>query len=60
MDLRYFHLPLMNNHYHLLMKIANQNLSLSLQKINSRYGMYFNRKYKRVGPLCREDLSLGM
>ena len=46
-----FSFALMSNHYHLLIKIANQNLSLSLQKINSRYSMYFNRKYKRVGPL---------
>jgi hypothetical protein len=27
------------------------NLSLALQKINSRYSIYFNKKYKRVGPL---------
>lgn len=42
---------LMNNHYHLLIKITTQNLSLSLQKINARYSVYFNRKYKRIGPL---------
>jgi len=42
---------LMNNHYHLLMKIINQNLSMSLQKINARYSIYYNKKYERVGPL---------
>ncbi len=42
---------LMNNHYHLLMQIKNENLSIIMQKINSRYSMYFNHKYKRVGPL---------
>lgn len=42
---------LMGNHYHLLIEINNQNLSLTMQKINSRYSIYFNKKYKRVGPL---------
>ena len=42
---------LMSNHYHLLLENINQNLSLSLQKINSRYSIYYNKKYKRVGPL---------
>ena len=41
----------MNNHYHLLMQIKNENLSIIMQKVNSRYSMYFNHKYKRVGPL---------
>ncbi|MDY0320108.1 MAG: transposase [Arcobacteraceae bacterium] len=42
---------LMSNHYHLLIKITNENLSIIMQKINSRYSIYFNHKYKRVGPL---------
>ena len=42
---------LMHNHYHLLMKITKENLSIIMQKINSRYSMYFNNRYKRVGPL---------
>ena len=42
---------LMNNHYHLLIKTSKLNLSLLMRQINSRYSMYFNRKYKRVGPL---------
>ena len=42
---------LMNNHYHLLMQIKKENLSIIMQKINSRYSIYFNHKYKRVGPL---------
>ena len=42
---------LMFNHYHLLMKIKKENLSAIMQKINSRYSIYFNNKYKRVGPL---------
>lgn len=42
---------LMSNHYHLLLKISDRNLSILMQKINSRYSIYFNHKYKRVGPL---------
>jgi len=42
---------LMDNHYHLLIKISTLNLSMIMRQINSRYSMYFNRKYKRVGPL---------
>jgi len=42
---------LMSNHYHLLMEISKENLSIIMQKINSRYSIYFNNKYKRVGPL---------
>ena len=42
---------LMSNHYHLLLKTSDENLSIIMQKINSRYTVYFNKKYKRVGPL---------
>ncbi len=42
---------LMNNHYHLLLKTTQENISQIMQKINSRYSIYFNKKYKRVGPL---------
>ncbi len=33
------------------MQVKNENLSIIMQKVNSRYSMYFNHKYKRVGPL---------
>ncbi len=42
---------LMSNHYHLLLKITKLNLSALMQKVNSRYSIYFNKKYNRVGPL---------
>ena len=42
---------LMDNHYHLLLKTSTLNLSLLMRQINARYSMYFNKKYKRVGPL---------
>jgi hypothetical protein len=41
----------MNNHYHLLVETKNENLSLIARQINSKYAQYFNREYKRVGPL---------
>ncbi len=42
---------LMNNHYHLLIETKLENLSLIARQINSKYAQYFNREYKRVGPL---------
>ena len=43
---------LMPNHFHLLVK---QNSLYSIDKfinsLNTRYVMYFNKKYKRIGPL---------
>jgi REP element-mobilizing transposase RayT len=42
---------LMYNHYHLLLKTSALNLSLLMRQINAKYSMYFNKKYKRVGPL---------
>jgi REP element-mobilizing transposase RayT len=42
---------LMPNHYHLLVETKEENLSRFMQKIGSRYTVYFNKKYNRVGPL---------
>ena len=42
---------LMPNHYHLLVETILENLSLVMRQINSRYSIYFNKKYNRVGPL---------
>ena len=42
---------LMDNHYHLLLKTEDENLSVIMKTINARYSIYFNKKYKRVGPL---------
>ena len=50
-DFEVYSFCLMNNHYHLLIKTKMENLSSALQKINSRYSIYFNNNYKRVGPL---------
>ncbi len=50
-DFEIYSYCLMGNHYHLLIKIKKENLSTIMQKVNSRYSIYFNHKYKRVGPL---------
>ena len=39
----------MSNHYHILIKIEKPNLSAILHYINTRYGIYFNLRYKRSG-----------
>ena len=42
---------LMDDHYQLLIETKDLNLSLLMRQINGRYSMYYNKKYKRVGPL---------
>jgi len=42
---------LMPNHYQLLVQTPLANLSQAMQWLNVSYGVWFNRKYRRVGPL---------
>lgn len=43
---------LMPNHFHLLIKQENKNgMESFMRSISTRYSMYFNKKYKRVGKL---------
>lgn len=43
---------LMPNHFHLLVKQKNKNsIKNFTQSLFTRYSMYFNKKYKRSGPL---------
>lgn len=43
---------IMPNHFHLLIKQSEENgINHFLNAIGTRYAGYFNRKYKRVGPL---------
>ena len=44
----------MSNHYHFLLKINSTNLASAMQQINSRYVLYFNKKYRRTGHLIGE------
>ncbi len=43
---------LMPNHFHLLIKqIVNQQMEFMMRSLTTRYSMYFNKKYHRVGHL---------
>jgi len=42
---------LMPNHDHLYLETPQGNLSKVMQEANGRYTQYYNRRYKRVGPL---------
>ncbi len=43
---------LMPNHFHFFIKQRNQNtIDIFMRSLFTRYSMYFNKKYKRVGPL---------
>lgn len=45
---------LMPNHFHLLVKQkSSQAIDKFMNSLGTRYTMYFNRKYKRVGNLCQ-------
>ncbi len=42
---------LMDNHFHLLVCTPEANLSKAMQWLKVSYSMWFNAKYRRVGPL---------
>ena len=42
---------LMTNHYHILIETTQPNISTAMQRLNSLYSIYFNKKYKRSGHL---------
>jgi len=46
---------LLDNHYHqLLNQLSDIPISKFLLAVNTSYGGYFNKKYKRVGPLVQD------
>ena len=46
---------IMNNHAHILIKTECVNeLRKQMQRINTKYGMYYNKKYNRVGYVFRD------
>lgn len=52
---------LMPNHIHLLIyQIEQDGLTNLLKSILTTYGMYFNKKYKRVGPLFQSRFRASM
>lgn len=44
---------LMTNHYHLLIKTPNANLSSAMKHVNGLYTLFFNRKHHTDGSLFR-------
>jgi putative transposase len=42
---------LLANHYHLQLETPHANLSRAMQWLNVSYSIWFNKKYRRVGPL---------
>lgn len=42
---------LMNNHVHMLIQDENDLISKIIQSLATRYAMYFNKKYERIGHL---------
>ena len=45
---------IMNNHAHILLNTENiRNLSDYMHKVNTRYALYYNKKYNRVGYVFR-------
>ena len=45
---------LMPNHFHLLIRQSEPTLDHFMNSVGTRYGMYFNRKYKRTGVLFQD------
>jgi len=42
---------LMDNHYHLIIRVTDGNLSRGMQWLNVSYSIWHNRRHDRVGPL---------
>lgn len=42
---------LMDNHYHLLIKVGEQPLSSLIWFLNRRYTLYYNQRYNRIGTI---------
>ena len=42
---------LLDNHYHLLVRTPQANLSAAMQWLGQRYAMWFNRRHRRAGHL---------
>lgn len=51
-DIKLLSYCLMPNHFHLLInQFQSNSIDLFINSLNTRYVVYFNKKYKRVGPL---------
>jgi len=48
---------LMSNHFHLLLEQRAESLAQTMKRIETRYAMWFNRKYGRSGHLFQDRFS---
>jgi len=48
-DFKIFAYAIMGNHYHLFIQALNIPISKIMHQINTRYAMYYNKKYEKVG-----------
>lgn len=53
-EFKFYGYCLMANHVHFLMSEGTEAISLTMQKINSTYANWYNRKYDRFGHLFQE------
>ena len=52
-EIRIFNFCLMTTHFHLFLESRNGNLASTMQRVQTAYSRYFNRKRRRDGPLVR-------
>lgn len=48
---------LMDNHYHLLIRVGEQPLSRLLWYLNRQYTRYYNQRYNRIGTIYAHVLK---
>ena len=54
-DVKIISYCIMNNHAHILIKTDNiSDLSKYMQKVNTKYGIYYNKKNQRIGYVFRD------
>ena len=51
---RLYAFVLMSNHVHFLMEPEGESLDAAIKRIGTRYAMWFNKKYQRVGHLFQD------
>ena len=45
---------IMDNHVHLVIKTEPEDLAIAFKRINIKFAMYYNRKYKMVGHVFQD------
>ena len=51
LDFKLLYHVLMDNHFHLVLLLGHDKVSLVMQLINARYARYYNKRYSRVGTI---------